>query len=113
MSAADPTAAGSVIRADAVLISGLGLDEDPDTDGHVDGVGAFVGPGRVLLHMVRDPQHPDYENLRENRRRLETTDARGRTLEVIEFDARSRAGARSVTRRSSRRTSTRTSPTAP
>ena len=60
------------------LISGLGLDEDPDTDGHVDGVGAFVGPGRVLLHMVRDPQHPDYENLLENRRRLETTDARGR-----------------------------------
>jgi agmatine deiminase len=40
--------------------------------------------------MVRDPQHPDYENLLENRRRLETTDARGRALEVIEFDARSR-----------------------
>ncbi len=72
------------------LVSGLGLDEDPDTDGHVDGVGAFVGPGRVLLHMVRDPQHPDYENLLENRRRLETIDARGRELEVIEFDARSR-----------------------
>ncbi len=72
------------------LISGLGLDEDPDTDGHVDGVGAFVGPGRVLLHMVRDPQHPDYENLLENRRRLETTDAEGRTLEVVEFDWRSR-----------------------
>ena len=64
------------------LISGLGLDEDPDTDGHVDGVGAFVGPGRVLLHMVRDPQHADFENLLENRRRLETTDARGRGLEV-------------------------------
>ncbi len=74
------------------LISGLGLDEDPDTDGHVDGVGAFVAPGRVLLHMVRDPQHPDYENLLENRRRLETTDARGRELEVIEFDRRSTAG---------------------
>jgi len=72
------------------LISGLGLDEDPDTDGHVDGVGAFVGPGRVLLHMVRDPQHPDYENLLENRRRLETTDAAGRDLEVVEFDLRSR-----------------------
>jgi agmatine deiminase len=72
------------------LISGLGLDEDPDTDGHVDGVGAFVDPGRVLLHMVRDPQHPDYENLVENRRRLETTDARGREIEVIQFDLRSR-----------------------
>ena len=40
--------------------------------------------------MVRDPQHADYENLLENRRRLQTTDARGRMLEVIEFDARSR-----------------------
>jgi len=72
------------------LKSGLGLDEDPDTDGHVDGVAAFVGPGRVLLHMVRDPQHPDYENLLENRRRLETTDAVGRQIEVVEFDLRSR-----------------------
>ncbi len=72
------------------LVSGLGLADDPDTDGHVDGVAAFVGPGRVLLHMVRDPGHPDFENLRENRRRLETTDALGRRLEVVEFDARSR-----------------------
>jgi agmatine deiminase len=72
------------------LKSGLGLDEDPDTDGHVDGVAAFVGPGRVLLHMVRDPQHPDYENLNENRRRLETTDGVGRELEIVEFDLRSR-----------------------
>jgi len=70
------------------LISGLGLDEDPDTDGHVDGVGAFIAPGRVLLHMVRDPQHADFDNLNENRRCLETTDARGRELEVIEFDRR-------------------------
>ena len=72
------------------LVSGLGLDEDPDTDGHVDGVAAFVGPSSVLLHMVRDPRHPDYDNLMENRRRLQTTDARGRVLEVLELDARSR-----------------------
>ena len=72
------------------LKSGLGLEEDPDTDGHIDGVAAFVGPGRVLLHMVRDPGHPDYEDLAENRRRLETTDALGRKLEVLEFDFRSR-----------------------
>ena len=70
------------------LVSGLGLQEDPDTDGHIDGVGAFIGPARVLLHMVRDPRHPDYENLRENRRRLETTDALGRPLEVVELDLR-------------------------
>ena len=72
------------------LKAGLGLEEDPDTDGHVDGVAAFVAPGRVLLHMVRDPRHPDYENLVENRRRLETTDAEGREIEVVEFDLRGR-----------------------
>ena len=71
------------------LKAGLGLDEDPDTDGHVDGVAFFAGPGRVVLHMVRDPRHPDYGNFLENRRRLETTDARGRELEVVELDARS------------------------
>jgi agmatine deiminase len=72
------------------LKAGLGLEEDPDTDGHVDGVAAFVAPGRVLLHMVRDPRHPDYANLMENRRRLDTTDARGRPLDIVEFDLRSR-----------------------
>ena len=36
------------------LISGLGLDEDPDTDGHVDGVGAFVGAGQgAAAHGAR------------------------------------------------------------
>ena len=70
------------------LKAGLGIDEDRDTDGHVDGVAAFVAPGRVLLHMVRDRSHPDYDNLLENRRRLETTDARGRELEVVEIDLR-------------------------
>ncbi len=70
------------------LKSGLGIEEDRDTDGHVDGVAAFIGPGRVLLHLVRDRSHPDYENLLENRRRLETTDARGRELEVVEIDLR-------------------------
>jgi agmatine deiminase len=71
------------------LVSGLGIEEDKDTDGHVDGVAAFIGPARVLLHMVRDPRHPDYANLNENRRRLETTDALGRPLEVVECDRRS------------------------
>ncbi len=70
------------------LVSGLGLEEDPDTDGHVDGVAAYVGPARVLLHVVRDPAHPDYTNLQENRRRLETTDALGRPLEIVELDLR-------------------------
>jgi agmatine deiminase len=70
------------------LKSGLGVAEDRDTDGHVDGVAAFIGSGRVLLHMVRDRSHPNYENLLENRRRLDTTDARGRELDVVEIDLR-------------------------
>ena len=70
------------------LVSGLGLEEDPDTDGHVDGVAAYIEPARVLLHMVRDPRHPDYADLQENRRRLETTDALGRPLKVVELDLR-------------------------
>jgi len=82
------------------LKAGLGEDEDPDTDGHVDGVAFFAGPGRVLLHMVRNRNHADYDNLAENRRRLETTDACGRELEVVEFDLRSHPvslGATSIT----------------
>lgn len=70
------------------LASGLGPGEDPDTDGHVDGVAAFIGPARVMLHMVRDQRHPDFANLQENRRRLDTTDARGRPLEIVELDLR-------------------------
>ena len=94
------------------LVSGLGLEEDPDTDGHVDGVAAFIGPARVLLHMVRDRSHADYANLMENRRRLETTDAlrpraRGRRASTCAAPrCRSAAG------RSSRPTSTSTRRTA-
>ena len=60
-----------------------GRTEATDTDGHVDGVCHFVAPGRVILHMVHEPDHVDYENFRENRRRLdEATDARGRAIDV-------------------------------
>jgi agmatine deiminase len=66
-----------------------GRTEATDTDGHVDGVCHFVAPGRVILHMVRENDHVDYENFRENHRRLEeATDARGRSIEVLEMDRR-------------------------
>jgi len=66
-----------------------GRAEAIDTDGHVDGVCHYVAPGRVILHMVREKDHPDYENFQENRRRLEeATDARGRRLNVEEMDRR-------------------------
>jgi agmatine deiminase len=48
---------------------GRGLVEDRDTDGHVDLIAAFFGPGRVLLQSVT-PENPNFEHLEENRARL-------------------------------------------
>jgi agmatine deiminase len=64
-----------------------GLVHDYDTDGHVDNVAAFVEPGRVLLQTVSDTASPDYERLQENLECLRAaTDARGRSIEVVELD---------------------------
>ncbi|MCX5387016.1 agmatine/peptidylarginine deiminase [Streptomyces sp. NBC_00083] len=58
---------------------------DTETDGHVDGVCAFAAPGRVVVQLPDDPEHPDHARMRANRAVLEATpDARGRTLEIIE-----------------------------
>ncbi|WP_157545447.1 agmatine deiminase family protein [Microtetraspora fusca] len=55
------------------------------TDGHVDGVCVFAGPGRVVVESCVDPASPDYARLRANRAVLEAvTDARGRRLEIVE-----------------------------
>jgi agmatine deiminase len=56
------------------------------TDGHVDGVCVFARPGTVLLRMPAEPDDPDHERMRENRRVLEAArDARGRALEIVEL----------------------------
>jgi agmatine deiminase len=56
------------------------------TDGHVDGVCALARPGTVLLRMPGEPEDPDHERMRENRRVLEAArDARGRALEIVEL----------------------------
>lgn len=58
---------------------------DTETDGHVDGVCAFVAPGKVVVQLPADPEHPDYARMRANRAVLEATpDARGRSLEIVE-----------------------------
>jgi agmatine deiminase len=46
-----------------------GLVEDRDTDGHVDLIGAFIEPGRVLLQTVAE-DNPNFEHCEENRARL-------------------------------------------
>ncbi|WP_406195036.1 agmatine deiminase family protein [Kitasatospora sp. NBC_01560] len=59
---------------------------DTETDGHVDGVCAFVAPGKVVVQLPGDPDHPDYERMRANRAVLEAAvDARGRKLEIIDL----------------------------
>ncbi|MEE1824063.1 agmatine deiminase family protein [Streptomyces sp. BE20] len=59
---------------------------DTETDGHVDGVCAFVAPGKVVVQLPSDPEHPDYARMRENRAVLEAAvDARGRRLEILDL----------------------------
>ncbi|MFE7709216.1 agmatine/peptidylarginine deiminase [Streptomyces sp. NPDC057486] len=59
---------------------------DTETDGHVDGVCAFAGPGKVVVSLPDDPAHPDYARMRANRAVLEvTSDAQGRPLEIVDI----------------------------
>jgi len=55
-------------------------------DGHIDGIASFTRPGTVLLAQSDDPCNPNYQSMRENKEDLSTfTDARGRSIEVIDF----------------------------
>ncbi len=67
---------------------GHSLDVGPaGTDGHIDGVAQYVGPGRVLLEAPTDPGSPDTDRGRDNLAALlAVVDARGRTLEVALLD---------------------------
>jgi agmatine deiminase len=58
-----------------------GILEDDDTDGHVDNVAAFVGPGRVVAQTTADRDDPNYERLRRNVAVL-----RHAGLDVVELD---------------------------
>ena len=72
---------------DKVVWLGEGHYEDFSTDGHIDDIAHFVSPGRVILHTPSNPAHPDHRKGIDNARRLrEATDARGRTIDVVEFD---------------------------
>ena len=68
------------LGAERVVWLGLGLVEDRDTDGHVDNICAFAGPGRVVLQTVTDEANPNFEHCAENARRL-----RDAGLEVVEL----------------------------
>lgn len=79
------------IGATKVVWLPRGLTRDYDefgTNGHVDIVATITSPGVVLLHSQQNPEHPDFEVSREIRAVLEaSTDAAGRTFEVIDIAA--------------------------
>ncbi|MEM6365874.1 MAG: agmatine deiminase family protein [Planctomycetota bacterium] len=68
-----------------VIWLGKGLEPDPVTDGHVDGICAFVAPGVVMLHTTDDRSDPNCRICQDAKRRLESVvDAKGRQLEIID-----------------------------
>jgi agmatine deiminase len=75
------------LAAERIIWLGRGLYND-ETDGHVDNLACFVGPGVVLLSWSEDENDPSYEASRDALERLERAkDARGRSLEVVKMPA--------------------------
>ena len=63
-----------------------GLNDDDDTDGHVDNVAAFARPGVLVVQGCDDPAEPDWLRMNVNARWARgSTDAAGRLLEVVEI----------------------------
>ncbi|MFZ0043583.1 MAG: agmatine deiminase family protein [Solirubrobacteraceae bacterium] len=57
------------LGVERVVWLGMGLIEDRDTDGHIDLIAAFTGPGTVLLQTVA-PDNSNFENCQDNLDRL-------------------------------------------
>jgi agmatine deiminase len=84
----------SRLEIEAHLQNYLGVDKvvwlkqgvaDDITDGHIDLLAAFVAPGIVLALACDDPADANYPAIAQNLEILRTaTDARGRSLEVVE-----------------------------
>ncbi len=79
------------LGATKVVWLARGLTRDYElfgTKGHVDMVATIPAPGRLLLHVQRDPAHPDAHVTRELRAMLAgERDAAGRPFEIVELPA--------------------------
>jgi agmatine deiminase len=74
---------GQYLCADKLIFLPAGVAGD-DTSGHIDDVGRFVAPGKVVLGREADPRDENYAPLEAAREYLlGERDARGRRLEVI------------------------------
>jgi agmatine deiminase len=75
------------LGVEQVVWLGEGHYDDFATDGHIDDVAHFLSHGRVILHAPSNPVHPDHAKWIDNARRIvQTPDARGRSIEIVEFD---------------------------
>ena len=64
----------------------FGLTPDPITDGHVDGIAAYVAPGVVMLHTTDHVDDPNHAITRQAKAVLESeTDAQGRAFQIIDL----------------------------
>jgi agmatine deiminase len=76
-------ALGRAFGAEAVIWIDEGLKHD-HTDGHIDNVARYVGPGRVVCQAPAGGDDPNAETLERIARALEgARDAKGRKIEVI------------------------------
>jgi len=64
---------------------GDGLVEDRDTDGHIDLVAAFRGPGQVLLQMT-DEANPNFLRCLDSVRRCESAGLEVMTVDWLPYD---------------------------
>ncbi len=79
-------ALGDWLGIDRVIWLANGIVPDPHTDGHVDGIAAFVAPGVVALHTTYERSDPNYSITQDAKRRLQAArDAKGRRLQVMEM----------------------------
>lgn len=73
------------LGTEKVIWLGKGLEHD-ETAGHIDNLACFIRPGVVAALTTTDPQDSHYPSLQENLRRLrQATDAKGRSLDIIEI----------------------------